>query len=1490
MAAGAGDVRLQLGVTLDLAGFRAQLAQASKAASAQYYPVNLSINKQKLDRQLKDLGKEIRLKINDSQLEGLARRLETAKTSLALLANEKIAIGVSVKNGTTQKDAKSVVADIYRTIRSSALEDTGGKIRIPVSIKPSITKADVADFKRAVKESLGDISVNVKANVKGAASGSAPPQDFLNLMEYMRTQGMVGKTASGMEMRMREPGGVQPQRTLLDQIARAIFFMAGVDPAAIRAREAERKRLPSINWPATTPMATGVSTVSSRALPFGRPFERLPGSSFASQKRLVGDILSPSLKEALRGAANAFVDAVRTELNAAIRSVSVKDLGNTVRAALPPGRIAGLLPAGVGRNPSTYATGFLGRDGESQAEKFARREREARVRSALREADAMAGAGARIPSPYSYRYKSPRPLSAIVPYAAGGSLVPQPGGGGGGGGRGTGGGGGRPPGGGGGGGEFIRAFANMQLPGSGVIRELGSEFAFATKQVLLFGQAYKLLAFLQDFPSQVGAAVGQLQSFRNTLAAISPTAKEAAMSNEFILSIVDRYNIPLQSAREGFAKLYASMSPAGFKGEEIRGLFTGISQAAATFGMSADKVDRVNYAFAQMASKGQVMSEELKGQLGDVLPGAMAIFTEAAGFKGPEAISKFSKALEDGAYKGDAMKQLLLNVGVIMRKEFGAGAEGAALTFQGVINRLQNSMKLLYESFEPVAVGFLNSVVVPLTNGIKVVTDGFNTFFTGTQAKTAGGAALAKELAQLRPSLEGIGQNLRELVPAFQLFGNILLNVGKVLASIAGNPVTGFLLKIYANVLLVNTVFTMLGGKILLGLVASIGATVSKFIALNAQFIAVSRSATIANTQLAGTKVQMGLLAGAATAATGPVTALKAALVGLARFGLIAIAIEVAISGMSEIDRLKKSLDDIAGFSSKEYQKQVKGLSREEVNSRIIVNRRSQVQARKELAQFSGPLGAARGLITGRDEELRARLAMQQVQEAVLTGARLNPTQAQLAQRQAGGALGNIPIGGGNEKAAKAKADKAANEAKRLAEEIAKQAQAASDALFAEQQRLSVMQATNPVAKTFAEFASQELTIRRELNQALKEAKSEKEKQSITETARIKSAQNSLTLEQEMQRVRENALQPIKDLLASQREQLRYEKDVKDLMSEGMLPERARQVAEVRKLVRAQMETLDLSISQAETAITEREAREGSSEATKKLREELERLKTVRGGIAQAGGAAEAGVPREAAKGPMDLIKDAAGSAREELDKLTNWGFQVVEGAKAIGSAFGQAFKDIASGSMSAQEALANMMQSIADHFLDMAAQIIAQQITMMIYGIILKALGVMGGVGGGTGANYSGAFGSTPGTSFSDALKMPKLAANGAVWEGGFQAFANGGIVQGPTLGLVGEGKYNEAIVPLPDGRSIPVQMQGESIRDKMGGNYGSSPSSPILSMSFETTSINGVEYVSREQLEAAMMETRRAAVKEGSVRGASLAIDKLQQSPNTRRRIGMR
>lgn len=40
---------------------------------------------------------------------------------------------------------------------------------------------------------------------------------------------------------------------------------------------------------------------------------------------------------------------------------------------------------------------------------------------------------------------------------------------------------------------------------------------------------------------------------------------------------------------------------------------------------------------------------------------------------------------------------------------------------------------------------------------------------------------------------------------------------------------------------------------------------------------------------------------------------------------------------------------------------------------------------------------------------------------------------------------------------------------------------------------------------------------------------------------------------------------------------------------------------------------------------------------------------------------------------------------------------------------------------------------------------------------------------------------------------------------------FATGGVVDSPTLAMIGEGGYNEAVVPLPDGRRIPVQMSGD-------------------------------------------------------------------------------
>ena len=91
-----------------------------------------------------------------------------------------------------------------------------------------------------------------------------------------------------------------------------------------------------------------------------------------------------------------------------------------------------------------------------------------------------------------------------------------------------------------------------------------------------------------------------------------------------------------------------------------------------------------------------------------------------------------------------------------------------------------------------------------------------------------------------------------------------------------------------------------------------------------------------------------------------------------------------------------------------------------------------------------------------------------------------------------------------------------------------------------------------------------------------------------------------------------------------------------------------------------------------------------------------------------------------------------------------------------------------------------------------------------------------MGGIMNGLGSMGS-SMGSWAGTAASWAASF--FAEGGVMTPYGkatLQRYARGGIATKPQLALFGEGSMNEAYVPLPDGRSIPVTMTGSGT----GGN----------------------------------------------------------------------
>ena len=231
---------------------------------------------------------------------------------------------------------------------------------------------------------------------------------------------------------------------------------------------------------------------------------------------------------------------------------------------------------------------------------------------------------------------------------------------------------------------------------------------------------------------------------------------------------------------------------------------------------------------------------------------------------------------------------------------------------------------------------------------------------------------------------------------------------------------------------------------------------------------------------------------------------------------------------------------------------------------------------------------------------------------------------------------------------------------------------------------------------------------------------------------------------------------------------------------------------------------------------------------------------------------------------------------KQKLEELLDVQNQVAAGAQVIGNAFAGAFKGVITGSKSAEDALKDMLAATAEHFLDMAMQIIAQQITMILYGTIMKALGISmpGGGGGMGGQNY-----------------FDPMTGKGVA--GPNFGLAEGGYVSGPTNALVGEGGEPEYVIPeskmresmsrysrgARGGSVIPESGSGDSAE---GG--GTAVAAPI-DVRYTVERINSVDYVTADQFQAGM----RQAADQGAKQGEQKTLKRLQMSSGTRKRLGM-
>ncbi|HIF0530399.1 TPA: tape measure protein [Escherichia coli] len=285
---------------------------------------------------------------------------------------------------------------------------------------------------------------------------------------------------------------------------------------------------------------------------------------------------------------------------------------------------------------------------------------------------------------------------------------------------------------------------------------------------------------------------------------------QSTQVKKFIQDLTQITGMDTTETQAQFASFGASATTTmGLEGSEE--LFKNLTGYARLMGRSDEQIQRALTAVSQMASKGQVMAEELKGQLSEALPGATQAFAKALGLtekqlfdkmkngdvKASDALPKFAKELGSqinsrGGWKAiqDSTQTMLGNLKNTWNNsltDIFRGSENGLQDFTRSLTTLLNSLggsgKSLGES--------LGSLMSDMAHGVDSLTDisyRVRAFFD-----------------EVTLAYRGLTDEQKKVVDAL---GSGLINSLKVLAGvIAVNKVVGVTRSIYG----LMTAITRLG-------------------------------------------------------------------------------------------------------------------------------------------------------------------------------------------------------------------------------------------------------------------------------------------------------------------------------------------------------------------------------------------------------------------------------------------------------------------------------------------------------------------------------------------------------------------------------------------------------------------------------------------------------------------------------------------------------
>lgn len=207
----------------------------------------------------------------------------------------------------------------------------------------------------------------------------------------------------------------------------------------------------------------------------------------------------------------------------------------------------------------------------------------------------------------------------------------------------------------------------------------------------------------------------KLDSLDAALQTASVSAEEFSRNQEFISNTSERLGLNVLGTTSSFTKFYAASTLSGISASTTRDIFSAVAGAAAKMSLSQDDANGVFLAFSQIASKGKVQAEELRGQIGERIPGAFAIAARAIGV----TEEQLNKMLE----KGEVVASTFLpKFATEMARTFGVDNNTRVETLRGSIERLNKEFTDLVKDNQSGLSQFFKMII----DGTRTAVQGFN--------------------------------------------------------------------------------------------------------------------------------------------------------------------------------------------------------------------------------------------------------------------------------------------------------------------------------------------------------------------------------------------------------------------------------------------------------------------------------------------------------------------------------------------------------------------------------------------------------------------------------------------------------------------------------------------------------------------------------------------------------------------------------------------